>query len=184
VNSGDGWSRPEKLKPPPGPPPPGQPPPSATSRDGRKDAHHKGRKDSFLAHRLRSMKLPAETAAELAGKLTAVRQSGDEFTGDLTAEAAKELLAFGSHRRDGTHSPPEPVNPRGTVKYLVKDGMLQRLEIQLAATMTLNGTELVIDRTTEIVIKDAGATKIDVPAAAKQLLESDPTAETSQKHPA
>ena len=130
------------------------------------------------------MKLPAEMAAELRGKLTGVQRIADEYSGDLAAEAAKELLAVGPHPREGTNAPPQPVNPRGTVKFRIKDGSLQRLEVHLASTMILNGNELVIDRTTEVVIKDAGTTKMEVPAEAKQLLESESAPPAPKQHSA
>lgn len=174
VKTDEGWAKPEERR----PPPPGKgdapPPPDGERRKGDRP---QGSKTGFLAHRLQSMKAPALMAADLAGKVTSFKVAGDEFSGELSAEAVKELLAFG-HRRDSRngHAPPEPENPRGSVTFSLKDGQLLKMELRLAATMHFNGSEVALDRFTRIEIKDVGTTKLDIPAEAKKLLDAEPAA--------
>ena len=196
VKTDDGWVMPEEHKAAPSRSPGDthSPPPSPDGerdkggrdkkehvKDERDKSEHdkgerrRGSKTGFLARRLQSMKEPAAMAADLAGKVASFKASGDEFSGELSADAVKELLAFG-HRRDSRdgHSPPEPANPRGSVTFTLKDGLLQKMELRLAATMNFNGSEVTLDRITQIEIKDVGTTKLDVPAEARKLLEADP----------
>jgi hypothetical protein len=189
VKTEEGWTKQEDRKPPPGigpPPPPStapSPPPpregegrvvvdSRKDPEGRKEGHRKGSKEGFLARRLQSMKAPAEVAADLAGKVTGLKTDGDGISGDLTPAAALELLTFGAHRREGG-GPPEPVNPRGSVKYWLKDGAIQKMEVRLAATIPINGSEVAIDRTTVVEISNVGTTQVEVPAEAQKLLETE-----------
>lgn len=176
VKTDDGWVKPEDHKPPP-PPPPADAHPSPPPPDGGRDKgeRRRGSKTGFLARRLQSMKAPAEMAADLAGKVASFQARGDEISGELSAEAVKELLAFG-HRQDSRdgHSPPEAVNPRGSLTFTLKEGQLQKLELRLAATMSFNGSEVTLDRITQIEIMKVGTTKLDVPAEARKLLEAEP----------
>lgn len=197
VKSGDSWVKPEELRPPgtppPGPPPgsAGSPPPPGSPGEARTNItaaprtgpegggrHRDGRRStSFLARRFQEMKAPAEFAANLAGKISTYTVTGDRFTGELPADAVKELLTFGQHPRgprdhDRGHSPPEPANAKGTVTFTIKDGALTRMELTLAATLSFNGSEMAIDRTTRFEIRDTGTTKLEIPAAAQAILEA------------
>ncbi len=183
VKIGDGWVKPEDHRPAPlpaGDARPPQPPPGDASlpphaRDGqhRKESRPRGSKTGFFARQLQSMKTPGELAADLTGKITRFTAAGTTVTGELSTEAAKELLTFG-HRRDNNgdgHGPPKPVNPRGSVTFSLKDGQLQKFELRLAATMNFNGSDLSLDRITVFEIKEVGTTRLEIPEQAKPLLE-------------
>jgi len=186
VKTEEGWSGPDDCKPSAetGPPPGSAQAPAPREKEsvkildgrkgpeGRPDGRRKGSKVGFLPRRLQSMKAPAEFASEIAGKVTSLKVDGDSISGELTSAAALEMLTFGAHRREGGGLP-EPANPRGSVKYWLKDGTLQKMEIHLAATLSLNGTDVPMDRTTIVEISNAGATQIEVPVEAQKLLETD-----------
>ena len=104
---------------------------------------------------------------DLAGKTKELKKDGDAYASDLTDTGAKELLTFG--RRRGGNAP-EPKNAKGSVKFWVKDGLLSKYELKLQGTVTFNGEDRDMDRTTTVEIKDVGTTKVDVPDAAKQKL--------------
>lgn len=184
VKSGDTWVSPLETKEPPPPLPHGAPPPPHRDEHRSKGEHSKDRNDKpkdegkrtgFFARRLQAMKPPAEFAADLAGKVNTLTASGDTFTGELSPDAARELLTFGPRgKHRDSHTPPEPANPRGTVKFTLKDGTLTRLELRLAATMSINNCDVPLDHTTVIEIKDIGTTKLDIPADAKALLAPPP----------
>jgi hypothetical protein len=56
------------------------------------------------------------------------------------------------------------------VKFWVKDGVLSKYEIKVKGTVSFNGNDRDIDRTTTVEIKDIGATKIQVPEGAQKKL--------------
>ncbi len=209
VKNDDGWSKPEDRKPPPGsapPPPPrdhdvdirkdgsrkeGEPRPEADNRkkderkdgDGRRgDTRRRGSKGGFLARRLLTMQAPVDMAADLTGKVSAFKTEGDGIAGDLSTAAVRDLLTFGGHRRDGG-GPPEPANPRGSVKFWVKEGALTKMEVRLSATLSFNGNEVPLDRTTVVEFTKVGATQVEVPAEARKLLETDPASPKPEKKP-
>jgi hypothetical protein len=172
VKTDGGWMRPDDPRGPGAGPPPevGSSPPA----EGRRGPHkkHRRHKEGFLAHRVRSMQNPAEMASELAGKVETWQSSGNGFRGELSADAVKELLAVGGPGRDGK-SPPALVNSTGSVVFELKDGTLSGLELHLAGTVTFNGNEVMIDRTTSVTIRQVGSAGVDVPEEALKLLESD-----------
>lgn len=157
-------------------PPEGERSPGGRGKSGQESSGRKqkdgGKRSSFLARRLQEMKAPAEFAGDLAGKITGVTGSGDTFTGALSTEAARDLLTFGSRPKGQGHGFPELSNPGGTVSFTVKEGMLARLELRLTATMCLNGSDVSIDRTTQFDIANIGTAKLEIPEAAKAILDA------------
>jgi hypothetical protein len=122
---------------------------------------------TFMARRLTNYKTPAMEAETIAGKTKELKKDGDAFSGDLTEEGAKALLAFGG-RRGGGQNPPETKNAKGSVKFWLKDGQLAKYEYKVSGTMTFNGEDRDIERTTTVEIKDVGKTKVEVPEGAKK----------------
>jgi hypothetical protein len=119
----------------------------------------------FIGRMLRTFKPPAVHAAELAAGAKDLKQEGDTWSGDLTEDMAKELLSF---RGRGGGDAPTVTNPKGSVKFWVKDGLLTKYEFKVEGKVSFNGNDRDIDRTTTVEIKDVGTTKIDVPAEAKE----------------
>jgi hypothetical protein len=120
----------------------------------------------FLVRRLKSFKAPAAEAAEVIEKIKEIKTEGDTSSGNLTETGAKDLLSFGPRRADA----PEPKNAKGSAKLWSKSGALTKYELKLQGTMTFNGEDRDIDRTTTTEFKDIGTTKIEVPEAAKKKL--------------
>ena len=126
-----------------------------------------GRGGAFLARSLQGYKAPAAQAEELAGKATGLKKDGDAYAGELPADAVKALLSFG--RRAGGDAP-EVSGAKGNVKFWVKDGALSKYQYNVKGTMSFNGNDREIDRTTTVEIKDVGTTKLTVPDEAKKKL--------------
>jgi len=122
----------------------------------------------FLARTLTGYKAPAVEAQDLAGKVKELTQSADAWTGELPADAAKELLSFGGRRGGGNG--PSSENEKASVKFWVKEGVLSKYELHVQGTMSFNGNTLDVDRTTTVEIKDVGSTKITVPEDAQKKL--------------
>jgi hypothetical protein len=126
--------------------------------------------ERFLTMMVKNFKTPAEQASELCGKLETVTKSGDAYTSELSPETAKQLLTF--RRRGGDNNAPqfEVKDPKGSVKCWISDGVLSKTELHLQGTVSFNGNENKIDRTTTTEIKDIGSTKVAVPDEAKAKL--------------
>jgi len=113
----------------------------------------------FLGRMVRNLKAPAAQAAELAGVTRELKKDGDVYSGDLTEEGAKAQFRFGTVS-----------NPKGSVKFWVKDGVLSKYESKVTGKVDFNGNEMDVDRATTTEIKDVGTTKVNVPEAAKKKL--------------
>ncbi len=119
----------------------------------------------FLAARMRTIKAPAAQVEEIAGKTKQITKTDETYAGDLTEEGAKSLMTFG--RRGGQGQGPAISNAKGTVKFWIKDGVITKYQTKVTGTMTRDGEDQDIERTTTVEIKDIGATKITVPDDAK-----------------
>jgi hypothetical protein len=124
---------------------------------------------TFMAARLRNLRTPAVEAEDMAGNTKELKKDGEAYSGELTEEGAKDLLRFRG-RRAGGDGPPPPKNAKGSVKFWVKDGQLAKYEYKVSGTVTFNGEDRDVERTTTVDIKDVGTTKIEVPAEAKKKL--------------
>ena len=104
-------------------------------------------------------------------------QSGEAWSGDLSEDGVKQALMFGRGRRNNNNAGndngngPQISNPKGTVKFWVKDGVLTKYEVHVSATMSFNGNDRDIDRTTTTEISDVGSTKVNAPDEAKKKIE-------------
>jgi hypothetical protein len=87
----------------------------------------------------------------------------------LTEEGAKAQIFPGGRRGGGNG--PDISDAKGSVKFWVKDGMLTKYEVKVKGSISFNGSDRDIDRTTTVEIKDIGSTKIEVPQEAKQKLD-------------
>ena len=119
----------------------------------------------FLGFIIRNFKAPAAQAEELANAAKELKKDGDAFSSDLTEEGAKKQFRWGN-----------ATNPKGSVKFWVKEGLLTKLQFKLTGKVDFNGNEIDVDRDTTIEIKDVGATKVEVPESAMKKLNPPPTA--------
>jgi hypothetical protein len=119
----------------------------------------------FMAMRLRDYKTPAVQVTTLATQTKELKKDGEVYSGDLTDEGAKELLSF---RPRGGGEAPTVSDAKGSVKFWLKDGTLTKYEFKVKGKMSFNGNDFDQDRTTTVVIKDVGTTKVNVPEEAKK----------------
>jgi hypothetical protein len=117
------------------------------------------------------------TAADEAGKLLKnVKElkagDGDVFSGDLTAEGAKDLLTF--RPRGGNAPPPPPKNAKGSVKFWLKEGALIKFESHLQGVVAFgpDQDERDFEATRTIEIQDVGTTRLEVPEEARKKMET------------
>ncbi len=132
--------------------------------------------ERMLMFMVQNVRTPATMSKDLVSKLDNIQKTDDGFSADLTPDAAKEQLTF--RRRRPTTNPDanapqiDVQNPKGSIKFSIKDGSLSKIEIHVTGTVSFNGNDNDVDRTTTIEIKDVGTTKIDLPADAKAKLGS------------
>lgn len=120
----------------------------------------------MIARTLQNYKAPAALAAEMVDKVKELKKDGDAYTGELTEEGAKAQMSFG--RGGGGGNAPEISGAKGSVKFWIKDGVLSKYEVKVQGTISFNGNDREVDRTTTVEIKDVGTTKIEVPEDAKK----------------
>ncbi|HXT40659.1 MAG TPA: hypothetical protein VN887_11660 [Candidatus Angelobacter sp.] len=113
----------------------------------------------FLGRIIKNFKVPAAQAAELAAATKELKKDSDVYSGDMTEDGAKAQFRFGTVS-----------NPKGSVKFWVKDGALTRFEFKVTGKVDFNGNEFDVDRLWTTEIKDAGSTKLIVPEEAKKKL--------------
>jgi hypothetical protein len=131
------------------------------------DVENDQNRGRFMAGFLRNMKTPAEEAVELAGEAKDLKKDGEVYSGDLTEEGAKNLLRF---RRRGGNGGPEVSGAKGSVKFWVKDGVLSKVEYSVKGSISFNGNDVDVDRSTTMQIKDVGTTKVIIPKDAREKL--------------
>ncbi len=119
----------------------------------------------FLGMMLRNLRTPAVQAAEIAGFAKDLKKDGDTYASELTEEGAKTLLRF---RRGGDG--PTVSNAKGSVKFWLKEGALEKYEFKVKGLINFGGNEVDVDRATTVEIKEVGTTKVEVPEDAKKKL--------------
>ena len=125
-----------------------------------------------------AMRLPAETVTDLISKASDLSAGDGVISGNLSQDAIKAMLTQGGRGRRGGGgggnagggAGPEISNAKGTVKIWTKDGVVSKFESHVTGTVSFNGNDRDVDRTSTVEISDVGSTKIEVPeAAAKKL---------------
>ena len=122
---------------------------------------------SGIARRVKALKNPVESADELASKAGELKKDSDgAYSGDLTAEGAKELFGRLGRRAAAAQE------AKGSVKFWLKGGLLTKYEFNLKGKMTVgeDKREVDVSRTITIEIKDVGSTKVTIPEEATKKL--------------
>lgn len=138
---------------------------------GGGNGERRGPGRGFGGRMFQNVKAPAAQAEDLAGKAKDLKKADDAISGDLPEDAVKQMLTFGGRGgRDGGNGP-EIKDPKGSVKFWVKEGALAKMEVHVSGSMSFNGNDRAVDRTTTTEISGVGSTKVEVPEEAKKKLE-------------
>lgn len=119
----------------------------------------------FLTFIIRSFKAPVAQAEELAAAAKELKKEGDTYASELTEDGAKQQFRWGN-----------VTNPKGSVKFWLKDGQLAKLQFKLTGKIDFNGNDIDVDRDTTVEVKDIDTTKLKVPEAAMKKLVPPPAA--------
>ncbi len=114
----------------------------------------------MIARMMANFRAPAAEVEDLGAKIKELKLADGVYSGDLTAEGAKELMSFG--RRAGGGGP-EVKTAKGSAKFWLKDGQLSKYEYSLEGTMNFNGEDRDVNRKNTVEIKEVGTTKVKVP---------------------
>jgi hypothetical protein len=130
----------------------------------------------FAAAQLRNYKAPADAALAYIDKIGNITKTDDVYSADLTPEIVKQLAAFRGRRGgNGGGTPPEITDPKGSIKVWIKDGAVSKSVLTIGGSMSFNGNDVQIDRTTTTEYSDVGSTKVEIPDDAKKVLTAAPT---------
>ncbi len=126
----------------------------------------------FVAMQVATYKAPLAMAQDaVPAKVADIKAETDGFSGSLTDAAAKELLTFRRRPNAAADAPaPEIKNGKATFRVWTKDGLVTKIQNHVTGTVTFNGNDRDVDRTTTTDITDLGTTKIEVPDEAKAKL--------------
>ena len=133
--------------------------------DAAQDDQGPGR---FAARMIRNFRAPAADAEDIAAKVNELKSSDGVYSGDLTEAGAKQLMTF--RMRGGGGNGPEVSGAKGSAKFWIKDGVLTKYQYNVKGTVSFNGNDRDVDRTTTVEIKDVGTTKVSVPEEAEKKL--------------
>ncbi|MCX6871050.1 MAG: hypothetical protein NTY84_10575 [Verrucomicrobia bacterium] len=132
-----------------------------------------GNRGGMRAGALLRNPLPAASLTKLIEKSKDLKAGeAGVIAGELSDEGAKEFALMGRGGRTGGQTPSEPKNAKGSVQFWLKEGQVQKIRLKVSATMTVNGEDRDMVRTTTWEIRDVGTTTVEVPAEAKKHLGS------------
>jgi hypothetical protein len=188
LETDEGWKRPEELPPPPETDPeferivsPTGPLGVANSRSisggimkgavirkrGPQPGDGEDRERGYSNLQL-AISHPHEELAVIVGSHLEFKPEGDVISGTLTDLGAQLLLV-----RDGQKEI-TPVRAAGTFKLWLRDGMVAKYQVRLQGVLTVdtpNGRrQIEVHQSTDTVLKDVGATLVDVPVQARTKL--------------
>ena len=121
----------------------------------------------FLARMLDNFQTPSQQAEDLASKTKEIQWQDGVYSGDLTESGARDLLSW---RRGSSDNGPSVSNAKGSAKFWVAKGVLTKYQFNLQGTLSFNGNDFNVNRTTTVEIKDVGSTTITPPDEAKKKL--------------
>jgi len=127
--------------------------------------------ERMLSMMIKNFETPVAQAKTLTDKVDSVTKSDDAYVAELTPDTAKDLLTFRRRGGNNANAPQiEVKDPKGTLKCWIKDGALSKMELHLQGTVSFNGNERDVNRTTTTEFKNVGTTKVAVPDEAKAKL--------------
>lgn len=127
------------------------------------------RRYRYLAYIASNYEAPTKRVTELIAGLTDLKVEEGTYSGKLTEEVAKKLMTFRG-RRGGDREAPPIAGAGGSVKFVVKDGVVAKYELSLTGKMTFEEQERDIGRTTTVEFSKLNSTSFDISEEAAGLL--------------
>lgn len=131
------------------------------------------RRQRFLARIASRYEAPTKRVGELVKGISDLKVEDGTYSGTLSEAAAKELMTFRRRGRDQNgeeRQPPAIAGAAGSVKLMIKDGVVSKYELKLSGKMTFNDQERDISRTSTVEFTKIGETSFDISEEAAGLL--------------
>jgi len=137
----------------------------------------------FRGGMMRNFQAPASQMLDLVDKLQNIQIADGVYTADLNDDGAKQALMFGGRRRNADGGGPDISNAKASIKIWITDGALTKTVLHATGTVSFNGNDNDVDRTTTTEFKNIGSTTVDIPpeAAAKMAAPSSQPAPAPQQ---
>ena len=131
--------------------------------------------ERILSMAIQNFKTPVAIAQAAVGGLQNIQQTNDVYAADLSDDAAKQALMFRRRPQnaDASAAPanaPTVSNAKASVKIWIEDGAVSKIENHVTGTVSFNGNDRDIDRTSTTVFSDVGSTVVAIPDDAKAKL--------------
>lgn len=160
VETPEGWLMPDAMRQGARGPGRNEEPPGGPGRESRRP----GGMRPFMG----AGALPAEELQRVVDAVQDWEPSGDAFKGTLPAD----FFARGMPGRRGGQPNAAPAGT-GTATIWIQDGIVTKYQLHMEMSFTgRNGEERNIDRTTTTELTEVGTTTVDVPAEAREKLDS------------
>ena len=127
------------------------------------DELNNGGGGNFMARRARLMQSPVATATTMLDELQNIQVADGVYSADVSDDGAKRMLTFGRRANADANGGPTVSNAKATAKFWITDGILTKSDIHVTGTVSFNGNDRDIDRTTTVEFKDVGSTTINLP---------------------
>jgi hypothetical protein len=128
----------------------------------------------FIGMMARYFKTPVAMAQDAAGKLENLQQTDGVYTADLNDDAAKAALTFRRRNPDDSADAPTVSNAKATIKIWISNGAVSKMQSHVSGTVSFNGNDRDVDRTSTTEFYDVGTTTITIPDDAKAKLAAPP----------
>lgn len=142
-----------------------------TAEELSAESGERGRGRGGFGRMLRNYRSPEAQAEALLADIESLEAADGVISGKLTTEGAKKLIAFGGGRRGGDGPQgPDVSNASGTVKFVIKDGVLAKVETQVKGSVSFNNNSREVERKTVTEISNVGSTNVTIPDEVAQKL--------------
>jgi hypothetical protein len=131
----------------------------------------------MMGRMFQNYRTPVTLAQGQLDKLTNIQKTDDGYSGDLSPDAAKAVLNPFSGRPattnpdDNNNAPQIDVSDaKASVTFSIQDGAVTKIVMHVTGTVSFNGNDRDVDRTSTTDFTNVGSTTIDVPDDAKAKL--------------
>jgi hypothetical protein len=124
----------------------------------------------YAAYLTQGYKPPAVVVGDLRQYLQNIQPTADGYSADLAPDGAGQLLVHTRTYNLDRSAVPTITEATGSIKLSIKDGMLTGYETHASGISTFNASGRAVDQTFVVRIRDVGATTVDVPPEALEVL--------------
>ena len=151
----------------------------ATARSAGRGTPSPFNQGGFDRQALAQFKMPPEQVDDVLGKVSNLHREGNAITAELTPEVVNDLILAGTplggrggRNRGRGGAAPQMRNAQGTVSFTISDGVLTGFSVALNGLREAAGNEEKLSRVTTTTISKLGASGVELPANAKEIVDA------------